>query len=48
MHDLETFISSLLTTQGWNAGQPFHLFPWERRFLAGCVRRVSSGKGTAR
>ena len=35
MHALESFISTLPTTQGWNTGQPFHLFPWERRFLAG-------------
>ena len=27
MHDLETYIGRLPTTQGWNSGNPFVVFP---------------------
>ena len=35
MQALTEYISGLTTDQGWNVGRPFHLFPWERRFLGG-------------
>ena len=35
LHSLTDHISQLPTVQGWNKGQSFHLFPWEKRFLSG-------------
>ena len=35
---LEDYISTLKISQGRHAGQPFHLLPWERRFLKGAFR----------
>ena len=31
--ELLTFLSTLKVTQGRNAGQPFKVFPWQRKFL---------------
>ena len=36
MTPLIDYIQALTTGQGWNMGQPFTVFPWERRFLGGC------------
>ena len=33
--ELETYLSGLVTSQGWNAGSPLMVFPWQRRFLRG-------------
>ena len=35
MQALTDYITRLTTNQGWNRGQPFCVFPWERRFLGG-------------
>ncbi len=34
------FISGLTTPKGWNAGRPFHVLPWQRRFIS----RVVAGR----
>ena len=36
MRALLDHIAGLTTNQGWNRGQPFTVFPWQRRFLGGC------------
>ena len=33
--NLLDYIAGLTTGQGWNMGQPFAVFPWQRRFLQG-------------
>ena len=35
MQALTDYITRLTTNQGWNRGNPFIVFPWERRFLGG-------------
>ena len=35
LHSITDHISQLPTAQGWNKGRPFHIFPWEKKFLAG-------------
>ena len=39
MTALENYMAGLVTPQGWNLNQPFAVFPWERRFLAGTFGR---------
>ena len=36
--DLERYIEGLVIPQGRFAGQPFRLFPWQRRFLKGAFQ----------
>ena len=35
MKSLEHYLSSLTVTQGRLAGEPFHVLPWQRRFIRG-------------
>ena len=36
--DLAAYIEGLILTQGRQAGNPFILLPWQRRFLKGAFR----------
>ena len=54
MTDLETYLASLTITQGRRAGEPFHVLPWQRRFIRGAfapgagVAALSVGRGNGK
>ena len=52
--DLVTYIETLKISQGRHAGQPFHLLPWQRRFLRSAFKpgvmdaALSLGRGSGK
>ena len=38
--NIEEYLSALKVTQGFRVGQPFELFPWQKKFLKGVFRHT--------